>query len=278
MPESSVIIQPSQEPRGHYFLGLEQLSSRPNLLIASGCSWTAGDGTLLDIKNAVSYPEYSIARFKKSYPAILGNLLDADVINLGKSASSNDYIYESLIKQVPRINEIKHNYNRIIVFTGFTEYSRFQAMPEHIKWLRDIQPGWDQSPELLYYIKHRLLTIGHLDAYHKNLLNTMYSIQNLCNVNGFEYYSAHMIGHELRVDFMEEEKRQLLDYYISQLNMDNYMHTRFFKFASFNEYLQIEGSKKGNDDYFFQPCLHPNEEGYEIIANVIYDFIKDVYE
>ena len=54
------------------------------LLIAFGCSWTNGD----------------IACFGNAWPEKLSNSLEMEVVNLGKVASGNERIHNSVIEKI----------------------------------------------------------------------------------------------------------------------------------------------------------------------------------
>ena len=69
-------------------------------LIVTGCSWV--DPITLSEDPRVSH---EIVRGYKKWPNILAEMLDMTIINYGKAAAGNEYIFSSIVDNITKMNE-----------------------------------------------------------------------------------------------------------------------------------------------------------------------------
>ena len=101
---------------------MENLESKYNLIIGNGCSYTEGGGLnhpdIYSFLSGKKFTTYEIAdewMFTKSYPKLLGDLLNCKWKNLSTSCSSNNLIIERAYKELQ-----KHkNLNKVCIINQY---------------------------------------------------------------------------------------------------------------------------------------------------------------
>ena len=100
---------------------------KKKLLLADGCSWTAGD--IVDPKLFpdqpwhVNHPDNAQYRLPRVWPHKLGNLLNYETLNISKAGSSNDGIVRRILNKLPSILK-QYKSSQIIAIIGWTSPER----------------------------------------------------------------------------------------------------------------------------------------------------------
>ena len=106
---------------------MENLESKYNLIIGNGCSYTEGGGLnnpdIYSFLSGKKFTTYEIAdewMFTKSYPKLLGDLLNCKWKNLSTSCSSNNLIIERAYQELQ-----KHkNLNKVCIINQLSFETR----------------------------------------------------------------------------------------------------------------------------------------------------------
>jgi hypothetical protein len=222
------------------------MKSKKNILITLGDSWVEGVGCWSDLdKTHISYQTYLklkpkyINRFHKfGWPNHVGKLLGYDeVINLGKSGSSTS-------GQVKRFMEFNAPIGNIDIIWMITEPSRISFYSNH--QVRDHvvnSYGDTLIQEYIKYVKDLNIDTSLEQIFYINIMREICSNRN----------------YNLLITYYNEvcKTTQNLD-----TNQSNYL----FKIPNTIHPPDIKSMSK--------VCGHPNELGYEYIANLLVDEIK----
>ena len=235
------------------------MSQRPKILITLGCSYTEGEGCydieLMEKYNASHYgtlPRDEMDKIKykfhrDGFPNKLGNLLNYNkVINLGLGGSGTS-------GQLKRFIEVfdKETFegSDVLVFWYLSEPSRYSFYIQGSIHNRQMAlPLEYQSDFDRYFIERMDVDSDTL----KEQLFYVRLMNHVCKSKNWNYLISHT-----QQTFQEKIEKILLDEdYVLFFDGDNTM--------------KID-SIRDKSKY----CQHPNEIGYEKIANKIFDKIKE---
>lgn len=260
-----------------YFYRASIINGRPNLIISTGCSWVSGVGEPWDSDNISKCKK----EFSNSYPRKMANMMNADIINLGKPASSTEYVYQSLLYEVPKISNID-DYENVYVIAGYTESGRFRLVQETDPRYKvsDIQPGFTKylPDNTARFVKHHTVFVNDELYKYDKVLKSLSDVSIFCKLHNFKCYFVNNIDFSVNIDNIPDEISEHLGHY--------YPHIDFSKYVSFTEangtirnmceYLSHKGEDESDDNKkYLSKCLHPSKLGYRIIADKIVKFIKD---
>jgi len=251
-------------------------------LVAYGCSWTEGEGSDVSIENTLSPNEKRKFRNKHSWAQILANHLDIpNVLNRGISGNSNRKMFNDIIKDVENGNVTSNDFVCIMFSSSLRDYVPFLPQGEWVSWsVKHLL----ETPDRFYnsYDEHGVSSNfnSFLSKYKKffvtNLFNQEY--YNIVNQNYiiflqklFEEYNIkyimsesfeYMVQDPLGNDFTEHINNQTI---FGELKL------------SFRDLLNKMNRKdiwEHVDRYDTRATQHPNKEGYKIIADELFNFIK----
>lgn len=233
--------------------------NKPKLLITMGCSFTEGEGCYdfsslpknvkLDYNFTEKYPDlfYNLLlqnkqRFHENgWPNKLGKKLNYDrVINLGLSGSSTSGQLKVFMEKYG--DEQFEDYDVLLLWllidpSRFSFYSDMKVVNHHSGNLDDITEE---------YIKNMQ------DIIIDPLLEQMFYVKimsKICKLNKWTFYFSHL--------------ETYVQKYIPKFNMQDH-------FISGNIDSGLE-----SDLHNSPICGHPNENGYEIIANNFFTYLKN---
>jgi hypothetical protein len=243
------------------------------ILLCDGDSWTAGDivdpEIFGDRKEEVNNPKNRPYRLPKVWPHKLGKLLDIEVENIARSASSNDAIVRRVLRKVL---ELLENYNgkEIFVIIGWTSPERkdFYYKGDWSSWETLYPAQFEQSfrdVDLNKFYEIYLKKFWNKEEYTERYIQ-----QNLLL---HHFLNSHNIEHLFFDAFYEENGGMFQDIEIqdemeSSFLTDEYLNIRkkIFKKESFRNYILKRNLMDG---------IHPNETGHEVWAIELYNSIKD---
>ena len=258
---------------------IENLQDRDNLLITVGDSWTAGFGaydgnTLKKIKdgevNPASLGVGSTNYFKEySYPWLLSQKLNWDLINLGEGAISNTGCSRKLFDYDITRKVDYRKYKKIVLIFLMTSHKRytFYSGKQFLKILPTFKD--DKKKEIAD------ACFNFFDSYvNKDALDPVY--ESRFAVRTIEAYcKAHNITFLYGSAFLRiSEFNQIYD---TPENLHRYSDKAK---QAISEYLFYEDFNKKNqkqDPRYFSPCGHPNRFGYQIITDNLYKDLYDLY-
>lgn len=267
-------------------------------ILAGGCSFTDEDFT------SVVYPEYDTS-FDK-WPSILGDMLELNVKNLGRSGAGNDYIFDSLVK------DISANHKNIeLVVVGWSDMQRFTVYDIH---LHNPESGLAPSHELYrhgyhlategYYMhlwnecvsKKAGSDFGHLwRMASEATFSRMVALQKLCKAFNIKLIQSSIHGvfnrssykhlsnriPDFHVDFCAADGMQAVMstksfYEVDPIGVIGWPFIRAFGGWEFGLPEILTDDKIISRDPE-RPDWHPNKKGHEFIAEKYAKEYKEVY-
>lgn len=242
------------------------------ILIASGDSWTAGTNPL----KPDSYPYW---------PEILANKLGMDYINVGRGGKGNEFIYNQMVDTLCS-TKTKRVGLAICLWSKFDRWDLY-------KWTFAINPKYRKDPSYWggrYVAKYwpektrhekfvsAIYEHGDLSDGGENLLRSMrkyHSFQNYCELHNIPYLQ----GQAFRPS--EDILKEFFDCPQFDVINDN-------KFVGWPIYKELGGKSmwevldevdpKQTKLRVSKSDLHPNGEGHERIAKIMYERYKKIYE
>lgn len=234
----------------------EIIKNKKNLLITIGDSWTEGVGNynpelIKDFKKGDRMSDEMYTANKpyfgeNSYGAVLANLLDCDLINLGRGGASNATTVKDFINGHD-LNYLER-YDSVTVIFLMTEWARLGLYSNG--YITDFSVngvGEVAMKFALHYVEH--IYGGDMDG----MLEAKFFVKALdafCKTKSYKFLYGQAFTNITEFDKI----------YNSSNNLHNYMEER-----SFSKVLEYP------TDYAM--CGHPNQRGYKIIAKRIYDII-----
>jgi hypothetical protein len=238
---------------------------KPSVLIAAGCSWVVG-------KNVD--PEYAFAcRLQKH----LG--LD-EFYSVARNGANNT---EQINKLVEYINTNHDQYSNIFVLWGVTSIYRWEMYSSVTNAVEDcaVGRGTDElKKEIKHYFSHyfnedyelkKLKTqVIMLDGYLKSL-----NIRHLF-VNSFQSYQINDVDNQYFYQVQEEDNDMLSLLCRANKIKISASSVPFLNLTTpgthFNNYSVQELQRTG---WLDNESAHPTVQAHDLIANELYDYIKD---
>lgn len=250
--------------------------NKPKLLITMGCSFTEGEGCydINDLPSDINinrntftdlYPEITEEIKNKSYqrfhengwPNRLGKKLNYDrVINLGLGGSSTSGQLKVFMEKY--YDQYFEEYD-VFLFWYLSEPARISFYMDNR--VQNLIPGIGYKFDEDDITEHDLgdIYVKLIDISHDTTLEQLFYIRTMkeiCYNRNWNYLVQH---HNFSMEYL---LRQYDDdeFYLNQDNMN------------------IDDMMPDNKDYYTSPiCSHPNENGYELIAEIFYQQIKKYY-
>ena len=245
------------------------------LIIALGDSYTEGVGCyepelLEKFKNSGKPVNWfdeewsnvyrsSTERFSEySWPSVLGKKLGYNVINLGEGGSSNSMMAKKFISE--EYENLLDDYEKVIVIFLLT-------VPHRLSFFRQGRPEsimpQDNNVEIKDHLMKNYLEFINFSKEDMWLDNLFYlkAVKNFCKAQNYYFFYGVAWGDDINI---------INDYYNSSENIHNHV--------------ELENKDKINFDYYMTPsegmravCDHPNEVGYEKLANIIANVLKNKF-
>jgi hypothetical protein len=215
--------------------------------------------TLLTLGDSFTYGEELQSPSENCWPQQLANMLDLPLVNLGKPSNSNPAICRQLIDYFAR----KQNPIPSLVVIGWsspgrTEHSdisgNFNIWPGYSGQLFKQSHPW--RDELLRYTNQY-----HNDSYLFELyFNQLVFVQSFLKSKGIDYVMLDTVGNE---------------YYKNNFASQYGYATHLLDFDKMISWPN-EGMIEWADEYPKGPNGHFLEEGHQVVAEKIYQFIKGI--
>ena len=231
-----------------------------NLLIALGDSWTEGVGCYTD-EIVSKYKSDKITKDEafnlgrqhfnlNSWPTVLSELLNFDVINLGLAGSSNSAMSKLLINEYD-IN-YKDDYENVYVIFLISEPARISFYSD--KKIQSWQPSGNPiDPIMEIYIKEIMHSNYDIDMESVFALKT---INYYCQAKGYKFfYGSAFYNVSSSLNTLFNLPNQNFHNFMKEQSMIHIVNTHELK-------SQLE-------------CGHPNQKGYNVIANKMHSIIVE---
>jgi hypothetical protein len=268
-------------------------------ILATGCSFTT-------VKwKSIHYPDYDTSYPK--WPELLGNTLDADVVNIGRSGYSNDCIVNNAIDYI-----LNADTKPWLVVVGLTEITRFNpwgAAPINVvaQAVMDLGIDQDDSGYRVYTyddynrsyanVGKYLLTEGWFNDSHllpsmwNHYIKVVLRLINLCKKLNikiilsqlvFPFTSMGPIG-EYRdaIGLLRSDNdRKVISKFMLAEDFDAMPSDIFMGWPMYEEIggTVLTNGFKGNDCVVGEDDGHPNRRGHEIISEHYYERYNKLYK
>ena len=113
---------------------------------------------LYTIGDSFTYGEELPTPSTQSWPALLSNKLNYDLINCGKPGTGNNYIIKTAIKQIPKLKPD-------LVIVAWTSCGRMEFADQH--GVYDISSGWNRRFKKSY--PYREILMKYITSYNNEL-------------------------------------------------------------------------------------------------------------
>lgn len=264
---------------------VNRIRGKDNLLITVGDSWTAGKGAyskeqidqlykatgrdaLLKLLSTFQSKSQNIFR-EYSWPWLLANMLDWDLVNLAEGGMSNTGCAKKLVSEFDIYRTVDFTkYKKVLLIFLMSNHERFSFYSDSKFIKLHPQAIFSKSNEdgvveacYKFFFEHIIKNDNDMLLESRFALKT---IETYCNANNimFLYGSA----------FADMELLQRL--YSSPANI----HSRIPQKKSIKQLLPLlsgnfNDPEPNYDPQYLSPCNHPNREGYRVIAEALYNFI-----
>ena len=218
------------------------------VLLVSGCSYT--DKTF----RSDFHPNIDTGWPK--WPELLGKKLDMDVVNYGYCGSGNEYIYSSLLDHLTS---------------------------NPIKDIGLVIPGWSRVPRRDFNVGNRKYNIrwdnhGDMKYFMMRSLRYFYSLQEVCKSLKVPYKQIHILDpYESAVveqnELFNMTREDAMKEFMSSSYYDKIDEKNFIgwpiesKLGGFCAWDKLDADKH----FISEIDRHPNRQGQEIIAELIYE-------
>ena len=218
------------------------------VLLVSGCSYT--DKTF----RSDFHPNIDTGWPK--WPELLGKKLDMDVVNYGYCGSGNEYIYSSLLDHLTS---------------------------NPIKDIGLVIPGWSRVPRRDFNVGNRKYNIrwdnhGNMKYFMIKSLRYYYSLQEVCKSLKVPYKQIHILDpYESAVveqnELFNMTREDAMKEFMSSSYYDKIDEKNFIgwpiesKLGGFCAWDKLDADKH----FISEIDRHPNRQGQEIIAELIYE-------
>lgn len=248
------------------------------ILHAYGDSWTEGEGCNLEIEATLKNQELIIYRNQNSWVKLLGDKLNLQWINNGKSGNPNAVIFNQIIDDVTN-GRIKTNDLIITMWSSsLRDYAAFLPRQQWVSWSvkhltslpeKFINSYRSNNEKYDYFLKeYKSFFLSNLfNQNYYNIVNQNYIIflQKL-----FEFYNIKYIMADA-FDTMVVNPNETDD-------ITNLINTKYYweyRKKTMRDFLQETKLDCFEDIKMLSknPAQHPNTLGYNIINEELYNYI-----
>ena len=265
------------------------------VLVADGCSWTAGDIVdpvlFPDQPWHVNHPDNAQYRYPRVWPHKVGKILNLETINQSIAGSSNDGILRRILSNIPKILS-EYKSQEIVVIIGWTSPERkdfFYSDNEKRMWKTFYPSELFNNDESYSFHKEYILNYWNEEEYISRYLTTLIAVHSYLRVLNIDHYffnafyesnetikssSKHTIFDSISLHNFIKNKSQDLEL---DLNGKGIIET-YLKIYETNYIKQsmIEIIKTLNlpRELVFDNTYHPTEYSHQIWAEYIANILK----
>ena len=248
------------------------------ILHAYGDSWTEGEGCDLEIESTLKNQELIIYRNQNSWVKLLADKLNLQWINNGKSGNPNSVIFNSIIDDVTN-NRIKKGDLVIVLWSSsLRDYAAFLPRQQWVSW--SVKHLVNLPEKFINSYKSNNETYdSFLREYKSFLLDNLFNqnYYNIVNQNYiiflqklFEFYGIKYLMIDAFDKMVDSPNKQ--DDITHLINKKNYWK---FDSKTIRDFLIKTNTNcfESNETINKNPAQHPNEIGYNLISEELYNYI-----
>lgn len=246
------------------------------ILHGYGCSWTAGEGSDVNVESTLKNQDLILFRNKHSWVNVLANELGIQSKNNGISGNANNKIFNQIVTDV-QDERIKNDDLVIIMWSSsLRDYVPFLPKGEWVSWSVN---HLLQSPEKFIEsykssnVKYTDFLIDYKDFFILNLFNEEY--YNIVNQNYIIFIQKLLNYYDIKYVMCDAFEPMITnDIYKKQINTTNYWG---FGDKTFRDLLnntnRLDIWEHTDVNFKTRATQHPNKEGYNLISKEIYNYI-----
>lgn len=258
-------------------------------LFTFGDSWTEGVGGCLEEELTTNIPEErTIIRQKYCWPNILSKLIEINYVNFGIGGCSNKVIFDAICESID--NKTIEKNDLVIVMWSSSLRDDVPFFPSNNPWHfwgeRYLQKNYlyqkvfgnkqktnDYSRIKKEYQEYFLSNLYSDSYYHIVNQNYILYLQYMFNKIGIRYIFCDAFDFMIKPDIIKDIDKTYL------INKEHYWS---FSEKTIKDFLANTNKKNvWEDGSLWSEHIggkHPNKIGYELIANMLYDYIleKDI--
>jgi hypothetical protein len=248
------------------------------ILHAYGDSWTEGEGCNLEIEKSLSNQDLIVYRNQHSWVKSLAEKLQLKWINNGKSGNPNAVIFNSIIDDIVNNRIKKGDFVTILWSSSLRDYAAFLPRQQWVSWsikhLLNLPEKFTHS-----YKSNDSVYDKFLSEYKSFFLNQMFSqnYYNIVNQNYIIFLQKLFECYGVNYFMGDAFDKMIVDLDIKDdithlINKNNYY---YFSKKTLKDYLKQTNTDcfESNEMIEKNPAQHPNEIGYNLISEEIYNYI-----
>jgi hypothetical protein len=249
-------------------------------LYAYGDSWTEGQGCRIDdeskLKDRMVLKDF---RNKYSWPIKLANKLGCDHENTGWSGKANNLIFNDVISDLRNGKIHKGDLVVIMWSSSLRDYVHFLPKGEWISWsikeltllphkfFKSYKFGDDKYNDFLERYKKFFLQNMFNQNYY-NIINQNYIVFLQKMLEDYEVNYLMLDAFDMMVQDLNKE-----DDITHLINKNNYWGFRKQTIRDYLVKVSDESAWEYPNSFEEIPSKHPNEKGYNLISEEIYNYI-----
>jgi hypothetical protein len=253
------------------------------ILRAYGDSWTAGEGCDRKIEDTLTKEEKILFQKEHSWVKSLSIKLNVEYINNGVSGYSNLKIFNDIIGDLK--NGIINKNDLVIIMWSSSLRDTVPFLPngEWVSW--SVKHLIEEPHKFLNSYKSEDINFDNFFTDFKQLYITEIFNQNYYNIVNqnyvifiqkmFEFYGVrYIMCDSFESMLIDLHKKDDITHIIDKTHYWGFNKQTFRDFLNENKKTDIWEYQ--DEKYKSRASQHPNKEGYEIIANELYKFIKKI--
>lgn len=262
---------------------------KPSLLVAVGCSWVAAKAIDTDpTSTTINWSHQEDPEFVKqhSFAGLLQQKLGLDQIHfVAQSGANND---EQLRKLVAFIDANRDNYSRIFVLWGLTSIYRWEMFSATINRVEScvagsipFNPNAEFRNEVKYYFSHFWNKEYELEKLGNSVLLVSGYLTNLgiehLFFNSFQSYNSKdlRVSHVNNFYNVDQPENDMLSFLCKSAGVSTNTDGVFLNFVAPKMEFPAHVRELQQQVLLDRATAHPTVQAHELIANELYDYIKD---
>jgi len=253
-----------------------------NRLVAYGCSWTEGEGADVSIESTLSPNEKRKFRNENSWPKFLSDKLNIPkYLNRGISGNSNRKMFNDVVKDIENGNVTSDDFVCVMFSSSLRDYVPYLPDGEWVSWsVKHLL----ETPDRFYnsYDEHGVSsTFNEFLSNYKKFFVTELFTQDYYNITNQNYiifleklFKHYNIKYVMMESFEKMIQEPLKNNYLNLIDTTKIFGELKFTFRDLLNELKRNDIWEHLERYDTRATQHPNKEGYKIIADELYTFIK----
>jgi hypothetical protein len=252
------------------------------ILHGYGCSWTQGEGSDVSIESTLKNEDLNQFRNEHSWLKHLANKIGIDYRNNGVSGNSNNNIFNKIVLDIT--DGIIKSDDLVIIMWSSSLRDSVTFLPKG-EWISWSVKHLIQSPEkFVNSFKNDNIVYTKFLMDYKNFFVTELFNQNYYNIVNQNYivFVQKLLNHYgIKYIMCDSFEPMLIDLHKKD-DVTHIIHkSRYWGFRkqTFRDYLnkikRLDIWENQNEQFETRASQHPNLEGYKLISEELYGYIKN---